>query len=420
MRVLLPGNLWRHADFMRLWTAQAISAFGARITREGLPLTAVLTIEASPFALSVLAALAMGPGLIVGLIAGGYIDRSRRRRILIVSDLLRAVILMTVPAAAWSGLLSMSHLYVVAACVGALSVLFDIADNAYLPSLIEAPDLIEGNAKINATESIAEVGGPALSGILFQLLTVPIAIATNAATYLVSAAFLASIRTVEPPVPPSHEKPALRDDLAVGVGAIAADPFVRPIFFVALAEAFFGSFFAGLYVLYAIEILHLTPVMLGATIAMGGLGALAGAMAGPALARKLGVGRAILLAALGYGAVSLLIPLAGGAPWLAMALLMIAQFVGDGLAVAGSVVAVSLRQTVLPLNIMGRVGASFHVGTGSLAIAGALLGGVLASGWGIRETLFVAALGLVTAPLWAMLSPLWRLRDMPTATSGGR
>ncbi|HTN97083.1 MAG TPA: MFS transporter [Nordella sp.] len=410
----LDGNLWRHADFMRLWAAQAVSAFGARITREGLPLAAVLTIEATPFELSVMAALSMGPGLIVGLLAGGYVDRSRRRPILIAMDMLRAAILMTVPAAAWSGLLAMPQLYVVAACIGAASVLFDIADNAYLPSLIASDDLIEGNAKINATGSVAEIGGPALSGVLFQLLAVPVAIAVNAATYLVSAGFLAAIRKAETPPPPLDEAPSLREDMALGLSAVIRDPFVQPIFVITLAEAFFGSFLAGLYVLYAIETLGLTPAMMGLTIAIGGLGALAGAVLGPVLVERLGVGRTILLAALGYGAVSALIPLAQGEPWLAMLVLMIAQFVGDGLAVAGSVVAVSLRQTVLPLSIMGRVGAAFHVGTGSLAVLGALLGGVLATTLGIRETLFIAAAGLVLAPLWAMLSPLWRLRAMPS------
>ncbi|MFZ5675164.1 MAG: MFS transporter [Pseudomonadota bacterium] len=408
-----PGNLWRHADFMRLWAAQAVSAFGARITREGLPLAAVLTIQATPFELSVLAALAMGPGLVVGLFAGGHVDRSRRRPILIAMDIVRALVLMTVPVAAWSGMLSMPQLYIVAASVGAASVLFDIADNAYLPSLIASEDLLEGNAKLNTTGSVAEIGGPALSGILFQLLTVPVAIAVNAATYLVSAGFLSAIRGIETPPPVSGEAVSLRRDMKLGLGAIFGDPFVRPIFVITLAEAFFGSFLAGLYVLYAIDTLGLSPAMMGVTIAVGGLGALAGAMLGPILVGKLGVGRSILMAALGYGATSVLIPLAQGEPRLAMAVLMVAQFVGDGLAVAGSVVAVSLRQTVLPLAIMGRVGAAFHVGTGSLAVLGALLGGVLATSLGIRETLYIASAGLVLAPLWAMLSPLWRQHDMP-------
>lgn len=420
MAGFMAGNLWRHGDFMRMWAAQAVSAFGARITREGLPLAAVLTIEATPFELSVLAALSMGPGLVVGLLAGGYVDRSRRRPILIAMDLLRAAVLLTVPVAAWSGLLSMPQLYIVAASVGAASVLFDIADNAYLPSLIAAEDLLEGNAKFNTTGSVAEIGGPALSGVLFQLLTVPVAIAVNAVTYLVSAGFLAAIRKTEAPMLAAEERASLREDMKLGLSAIMDDPYVRPIFVITLAEAFFGSFLAGLYVLYAIDTLGLTPAMMGVTIAIGGMGALAGAVLGPRLVERLGVGRTILLASLGYGAVSVLIPLAHGEAWVAMAVLMVAQFVGDGLAVAGSVVAVSLRQTVLPLNIMGRVAASFHVGTGSLAVAGALLGGVLASALGIRETLFIAAAGLVIAPLWAMLTPLWRLSTMPAVVAPGQ
>lgn len=161
---LLPGRLWRHAGFMKLWAAQTISAFGARITREGLPLAAVMTLDASPRELGILAALSMGPGLFVGLLAGGLVDRARRRTILIGMDLLRFVVLMTVPVAAWLHLLGMEQLYVVAAVVGAASVLFDLADRAFLPSLIDNDDLMEGNTKLSVTQSTAEIGGPAVAG----------------------------------------------------------------------------------------------------------------------------------------------------------------------------------------------------------------------------------------------------------------
>lgn len=409
------ATLWRHADFLKLWAAQAVSAFGARITREGLPLAAVLTIDATPVQLGLLAAMSTGPGIVVGLFAGGPLDRSRRRPILIVSDLLRACVLMTVPVAAWFGALSMPQIYAVAVLVGAAAVLFDIADNAYLPSLIERTALMEGNAKLNATESLAEIGGPAIAGALFQAFTAATAIVANAATYLLSAVVLATIRATEPAPRPPATPHTVVQDIAVGAAAVFRHALVRPIFLMIATATFFGSFFAALYVLFAIETLDLSPAMLGVTIAIGGGGALVGAFAGPALSRRFGIGATIVLASFGCGLATLLIPLADGPPVAAMALLMTAQFFGDGLAVAAAIAAVSLRQSVLPNDVMGRVGALFHVGTGLAAVAGAVAGGLLAVPFGMRQTLLIGALGLIAAPLWGLVSPLARLRAIPAA-----
>src|SRR5437879_1442119 len=190
--------LWRHGDFLRLWAAQTVSDFGARITREGLPMMAVLGLAASPAELGLLAALASGPALLVGLAAGDFVDHTARRPILIATDLARAAILITLPLAAWLHLLSMLQVYAAAALVGASSVLFDIADHAYLPGLVGKSLLTDANAKISATESVAEMGGPALAGLLFQWLTAPVAVAVNAATYVLSALLLMRIRAPEP------------------------------------------------------------------------------------------------------------------------------------------------------------------------------------------------------------------------------
>jgi predicted MFS family arabinose efflux permease len=412
------GALWRHVDFLKLWAAQSVSSFGARITREGIPLAAVLTIHAPPEALGLLAALAQGPGLIVGLLAGGFVDRARRRRILIAADILRAAILLTVPAAAWLHLLSMAQLYGVAALAGAASVLFDIADHAYLPSLIARADLMEGNTKLGVTESIAEIGGPALAGILVQTLTAPIAIAVNAFTYLVSAAFLATIGNVES-AGPVKERAPLHRNLSVGLSVIFGQPFIRPLFLMGVTQPLFGGFFSAVYVFYAINILHLTPAEMGITIGVGGIGSLIGAVLVAPLARRLGVGRAILFAGLTSGVSSFFVPLAHGAPTTAMAFLMLAQLFGDSLAVAAIVSATSLRQSVVPLDVMGRVAAVFKAGAGAPAIVGALLGGALAERWGAREVLFAGSCGIVAAMFWGIFSPLWRLKEMPVAREPG-
>jgi MFS family permease len=404
--------LWRDRDFVRLWLAQSISAFGARVTREGLPIVAVLGLGASPGQVGLLAALANGPALIVGLAAGGLVDRSRRRGLMMAADLLRAAVLATVPIAGLLHLLALPHLYLAAALVGAASVLFEIADHAYLPALVTPEQLTDANASLSATESVAEIGGPALAGALFQVLAAPLAIAVNAFTYLVSAAFLAGIGKAEPsPEPEPHAR--WTDDVAMGFSAAWRDPLVRPIFLVSAMQNLAGGIFSALYILFCVRVVGLNPALLGIAIATGGVGALAGsALAGP-LGRRLGVGPAILGAQVLLALAIALIPLAPANPRGGLAVLMVSQLLGDAFAVAGMILAASLRQTVLPGTVLGRVGASFRATTGGLMVLGALAGGALGEALGLRAAIWVGVAGLALAPLLALASPLPRLREMP-------
>jgi predicted MFS family arabinose efflux permease len=411
------GPLWRHGDFLKLWAAQSVSDFGARITREGLPLAAVLTIRAAPAQLGLLAALTLGPGLVVGLTAGGLVDRSRRRSILIASDLLRAAVLASVPLAAFLHWLSMGQLYIAAFVVGAASVLFDIADHAYLPGLIDRGLLVEANVKLGVTESVAEMGGPALAGILVQALTAPVAIAVNAVTYLVSAVFLAGIRTPEPKPPATPTRSSLAADLAVGFAAVMSQKLVRPLFIASLVQALFGAFFQTLYVVFAIRVLGLTPAVLGLIIAMGGVGALGGALLFPALSRRVGFGPAIIAAAMVSAASALLIPAAAGPKLLAVGMMVASQLLGDSFGVAMLIGIKSLQQSVFAAHLLGRVGAAMRAAAGAAAITGAIAGGLLAGPFGIRATLFLGASGILAATLWIAASPLWRLRDLPVAAA---
>jgi len=406
------GALWSHTDFLRLWSAQSVSAFGARITRTCLPLAAVLTIHASPAALGLLTALALGPGTIVGLFAGGFVDRSRRRHILIAADLLRAAILLTLPIAAWLHMLAMPQLILVAAIAGGFSVLFDIADHAYLPSLIGKEHLVEGNTKLNVTDSVAEIGGPALAGVLVQLLTAPIAIAANAATYVISAFFLSRIATRETIAAPEAEPASWLRDLSTGATAIFRDRLVQPLFWMGAATPLFGSFFL-LYVPFAIRDLRLSPTLLGITIGVGGIGAMAGAALAAPVSRWLGLGPAIVTMSFAGAGFTMLVPLASGGVVMATAMLMTAQFCGDAVMVIVIILAASLRQTVLPNDILGRVAAVFQAAAGLCGVVGALTAGAIASALGVRETLLIAACGYFLPPAIALLSPLKALKSLP-------
>jgi MFS family permease len=413
------GALSRNSDFLWLWGAQSVSSVGARITRDGLPIAAVLASKADPVELGILSALTAGPSLIVGLVSGGFVDRSRRKTIMIAADLLRAGILLSVPIASWLGPLSMLQLYLVGACVGAASVLFDLADKAYLPALIRNEELVEGNTKLEMTESIAEIGGPAIAGALFQFLSAPIALIVNVVTHLVSALALAQIRERELASVEAEPGTRLSEDIATGFRIVARDPRVWPIFCTGVTDAFFGSFFGALYVFFALRVLHLSTEALGLTIAMGGVGGIIGAGLAGSLGRRLGIGKALIIGLIGSGLFRGLIPLAAFWPAAGIGLLMIAQIAGDACAVGAAVIATSLRQSVLPLDQLGRSTAICHVGTGAAAVLGAVIGGVLGNCLGARETLFIAAAGSLVAPLWVIVSPLRSLVSLAEAAAEG-
>ncbi|WP_309646331.1 MFS transporter [Phenylobacterium sp.] len=404
--------LWRDRDFTRLWAAQAVSAFGTRITREGLPIMAVVTLGASAATLGALAATASAAAVFAGLAGGGYVDRLRRRPLLIATDLIRAAVLIAIPLAALFGVLTLAQILAAAAVVAAASVIFDIASHAYLPGLIGRAALTDGNSKLASTEAVAEVGGPALAGMLFQWLTAPIAVAVNAATYLASASLLALIRAPEPVPAPQPPAPWLTE-ITQGFRLAWAESRVRALMLMGIAQGLFGGVFAALYVLFALRTLDLPTSILGMAIAAGGVGALAGAWLGPWLGRRLGVGPAILLAILGAGLSAMCIPLAP-ADRLGASIVMIAtQVTGDAFAVSAGVLTATLRQTLMPQQVLGRVAGAFHASAGGVAILGALGGGALGGLIGPRLALFVAAVGFLSIPLIGALSPLRQVREMP-------
>jgi len=318
-------------------------------------------------------------------------------------------VLATIPIAAVLHRLSMSQIYLAAAVVGAASVLFEIADHAYLPGLVARDQITAANASLSATDSVAEVVGPALAGVLFQWFAGPLAVAVNALTYLGSAAFLGGIRKREPE-PARAEVGGWRRDLLDGVRTTMAEPRVAPLLMMNGLNALFGAFFSALYILFALRVLHLTASMLGVTVAAGGVGALVGAALAPWLARGMGAGPAIVVTALGAGLMNFFIPLAPPNPLLGMTFLGIAQVFGDALAVAALILADSMRQTVLPQAVLGRVAATFQALAGALGVIGALAGGALGGWLGPRETLFIAAGGMLLGPLAVALSPLRRYR----------
>jgi MFS family permease len=412
-------GLWAHADFMRLWSAQAISAFGTRITRTALPIIAVNTLGEPSGVVALLSSVYLIPGVILALFAGGFVDRSRKRRILVAADLFRAAAVGSITVAWAAGVLSIWHLIVLGASVGAASALFTIADVAYLPTLVDKTQLAEGNAKLEATEAVAEVTGPASAGVLIGALGAPIAVVIDAASYVWSALRLGAIRTVEPASQPAPSAASSTwqstRDLRDGMRVVFGHPLVRPIVITLIVWSIAGGFFIALYTLFCLRTLQLDEATFGVIIAMGGVGSLFGALISRRLVASLGLGRTLIACATISLAGALLMPLARGSHISVLLFLGGHQLISDCFSVAFIIQAVTLRQTVLPKHMLGRANAAVHVCTAGMLPVAALLAGALAELLSIRTAVWIGVLLGLLAPLF--LLPLRNVGTMPDAAA---
>jgi predicted MFS family arabinose efflux permease len=408
-------GLWRHRDFLLFWGGQSVSIFGALITNVALSFTAVLVLNASAIEMGMLRVASTLPGFLVGLVAGVWVDRLPRRSILIAADLGRALVLATVPLAALLGILSIGQLFVVAFLAGTLTVIFEVAYQSYLPRLVAREQLVEGNSKLRATDSISEVAGFGLAGVLVQVLTAPIAILVDVATYLVSAASLALIRTREPPANRSSEQPSILHEIGEGLRLVSRQPLLAPTAGVAATLSLAMGMIGAVYILFVTRELEIDPAVQGVLFSVGGASALAGAVLAGGAARRWGLGRTLIVALVLNGVGNLCIPLAGGPLAVAIFFLIVHQLLADGAFTVYTVNAMSLRQAITPDRLQGRISASieFIVWTGLLV--GSVAGGILGELLGARATLVVAGSTALIATLWVLLSPLAKLREQPAA-----
>jgi MFS family permease len=412
-------GLWGHADFLRLWSAQAISAYGARITRTALPIIAVRTLGEPESLIALLMTVQGVPGMLVALFAGGFVDRNRKRRILISMDLFRAAVVASLTIVWAIGLLSLAHVIMVGVLVAAASALFQITDVAYLPQLVGRAQVPEGNAKLETTDALAEITGPASAGILIAALGAPVAVIINTASYLWSALMLGRIRKVEVDLQPHADAAASgwqsRRDLRVGMRAVLGHPLVRPIVLALAVWSIAGGFFSALYAQLCLRVLGLPESTYGVIIAMGGIGSLAGALASRPLARAIGIGPCLIVASALSMAAGLFMPIAAAVHSHAAVLVFLGahQMLADGFAVVFLVHAVSLRQTVLPKHVLGRANAAVLVFTTGALLVSTLVAGVLAQLTTIRLAVLIGVLVGLLVPVFVW--PLRRLQVMPPA-----
>ena len=407
-------RVWRDPDFAKLWAADVVSQFGTQVTFLGLPLVAVATLGASPLEASVLQTVEWLPVVLVSLPVGAWVDRLRRRPILIASDAGRAVVLLAVPVAFALDALSLWLLYPVAFAVGVFAVCFDVAHRSYLPSLIEREHLVAANSALELGGSAARVAGPGLAGGIIGLLGAPAALALDAASFVGSAALLWRIRRPEPPPAPrgtaDSQGAGLRGEVAEGLAYVRRHPVLAPLAANAALANLGLAVVEGILVVYMVRVLGLSAARIGLVFAVANVGLLAGAALAAPVARRLGVGPTVAAAAGLQAAGLLLVPLAPLAP---IPLLVAGQLLRALGVVVYNVAQRSLRQALVPTRLQGRTNATLRfVGWGTIPL-GNLLGGVLATLAGLQAAVWAgAAVGLL-AVLPATRASVRALRAVP-------
>jgi MFS family permease len=407
------GALWSNADFLNLWTGQSISEVGSQISQLAIPIVAAVALHASALVFSLLAVFGFLPFILFALPAGAWVDRMRRRRILIVGDAARAFLLATIPVAYALGILTIWQLLIVQFVVGIFTVFFDVAYQSYLPQLVHRDHLIDGNSKLQLTVSIAQVAGPSLSGGLIAAITAPYAIVADAISFVISTVFLTRIRKVEylPERAEGAAKPRMWPEVKEGLNWIVRNPYLRRIAVCTGSSNFFGSVGFAIFVLYALRVLHLPPWQIGLVFGASSVGAIIGALIVNRIQKAIGVGPAIIAMSVLFSTAGILVPIAPKSfplP-LVIASFFVTQFAG----VAYNITQVSLRQAITPERLQGRMNAAMRWIVWGTIPLGTLAGGALATVFSLRTALFVGAIGDLPTFLWVLFSPLRGMREMP-------
>jgi MFS family permease len=420
MRQQRFSGLWRHADFRKFWVGETVSVFGDQISYVVIPLAAALSLKASATQMGFLTAASRLPWLLFGLVAGVWVDRLRRRPVLILADVLSALLLLSIPIAAWFGILHMSLLIVVAFLVGVFGVFFDLAYYAYVPRLVGRGQIVEANSKLEVSSTLAQVAGPGIAGVLAQILTAPVAVFADALSFLVSAFCLKFISAREP-VPTKGARRSFRAEVSDGLRHVFGHPVLRAIVAGGGIHNFSTTMLATVFVLYVTRTLDIAPAIYGAILAVGSVGAVLGALAANRVGSWLGVGPAIVVAQFITMIGGVFYPFAHSATARGIALLAAGQLIWGFSRPILNVNQVSLRQSVTPDHLLGRMTASIRFVMWGLPPLGGLAGGFLGTWLGLRETLVLVVVGELVSAIWFLLSPLSRVRAVsdtltPSAT----
>ena len=415
MKLRRPGGLWLHRDFRNLWAAETISVFGSQVDDLALGFVAILVLDASAFEVAILGTLNFAPFILLTLPAGVWVDRLRRRPILIGGDFLRAGLLATVPIAYALDALTLLQLYVVVFLVGAAQVFFDVAYQSYLPSLVQRDQLVEGNSKLEISRSSAQVTGPGLGGALVEVLTAPYAVLVDALSFVASGLFLLRIRTREEVprvVTADGRKPSMRSELKEGLRFVAGNPNLRAQAGCTATSNLFSSLAFSIFLVFAVRELELSAAVIGLAFSVGAAGSLLAAFTARRISERFGIGPTSIVMALAFGPSMLLVAFApsGNA---AVPFLIVFQLIFGFTVVVYNIAQVSYRQAICPTRLQGRMNSVMRFIVWGTIPIGTIAGGALATWLGLRETIVIGAVGGGLASLWLLLSPQRHLRELP-------
>jgi len=416
MRSFWPrGGLWRHPDFLKLWSAETISQFGSTIDDIAFALVAILVLDASAFEVAALGTVLFLPFILFTLPAGVWVDRLPRRPILIVGDFGRAALYATVPIAYVADVLTLWQLYAVGFLVGVFQVFFDVAYMSYLPSLVERDQIVEGNSKLEISRSAAQISGPGIGGILVEILTAPYAVLVDALSFVASGAFLLGIKKPEPRperAMVTGRKASMRHELKEGLRLVLGNPNLRAQAGCTATSNLFSSVGFSILLVFAVRELELSPGVIGFVFSVGAAGSLVAALTATRISRRFGIGPTTIAVAALFGPAMLLVAFAppGNA---AIPFFVAAQLVFGFTVVVYNIVQVSYRQAICPPRLQGRMNSVMRFVVWGTIPIGTLLGGALGSTIGLRETIVVGAVGGGLSVLWIVFSPQRHLREMP-------
>jgi MFS family permease len=412
LRIPWPhGGLWRDRAFLKLWGGQTISEFGSQITLLALPIAAIKILHASAFAVAALTIFEQLPFLFFALPAGVWVDRLRRRPLLIIGDVGRALALASIPIAYAFGALHTWQLFVVAFATGVLTVFFDVAYQAYLPSLVGRVHLVEGNSRLQVSASGAQTGGPGIAGVLIGAITAPYAIALDAASFIASAAFTVAIRRPEHVAPQGEHPRGMRSELMEGLRYVWRSSLLRAIALCTAARNFFAAVGYAILLVYAVRTLGLAVGLIGVVISCANVGFVIGALTAGWTTKQLGIGRAIVTSAAIVGASVILIPASPKS--FPVPLIVVGLMLYSYGGVLFNITQISLRQAITPDRLQGRMNAVMRFVLWGAIPLGALLGGVLATTIGLRGTLWVSGAGVAVSWLPVFFSPVRTLTSVP-------
>jgi MFS family permease len=407
------GGLWSHPDFLKLWTGQSISELGSQVSALAIPWLAAVELHASPLAFSLLGVLGFLPFILFALPAGVWVDRLRRRQILIVGDSARAALLALIPILWAAGVLQIWHLAVLEFVIGIFTVFFDVAYQSYLPALIEREHLIDGNSKLQLTVSIAQIGGPSLSGTLIAAITAPYAIVVDAVSFAISSVFMIGMKHREnlPRQDAAEPRPHMWPQVKEGLAWVVGNRNLRAIAGCTGTSNFCSGVLFSIALLYMVRVLHLSSIQAGAVFAVGSAGSITGALLANRLGKKFGVGSAIVFMAVIFSFGGLTYPLAPKS--FPLPLLMAGQLLFGFSAVAYNILQVSYRQAITPERLQGRMNAAMRWIVWGTIPLGTLAGGAIAQATSLHTAIWVGAVLATPTFLWVLLSPLRSIREMP-------